>query len=239
MADLPLSPSLRPAEAAGLSDDTLDEINRLWTVVRAFSNTAHDVNNALQVIAGSAELLEARDLDPAVRRRVETIRHETGKAAAAVDRLLTYARAPRQPAQRLDLWTLVESAVGMRLASVGRGRVNLSVDRQAPGAVWIAAEAAKVLQAVIDLLLVAEDRVTGRRNARIVVRVTAEGETATVEVASGCDTEAEGAATETAGELAGLTTAAQLWAASHIATAHGGRVEVDGGTLSLLWPAAP
>lgn len=92
----------RPALAAGLPDDALQEINRLWTIVRVFSNTAHDVNNALQVIAGSAELLEARDLDSAVRRRVETIRVEAAKAAITINRLLTYARSGALPIVALE-----------------------------------------------------------------------------------------------------------------------------------------
>ena len=63
----------RPAVTKGLPDEALQEVNRLWTIARAFSNTAHDVNNALQVIAGSAELIEARELDPALRDRKSVV----------------------------------------------------------------------------------------------------------------------------------------------------------------------
>ncbi len=237
LPDAPSLRSLRPPEADGLTDDTLEEINRLWTVVRAFSNAAHDVNNALQVVAGSAELLEARDLDPAVRRRVEIIRAESAKAAEIINRLLSYARAPRQPAQRLDIWPLVDAAVGMRMASAGRNLIALSVERQDSASIWIAVEGSKALQAILDLLLIAEDRVAGRQRARLVVRVIAEGAVVGVQIASESDEVEREALDDTAG-LQGLMNAAQLWAASRIAAAQGGRVAVEGRTLTLYLPAA-
>ena len=231
--------ALRPAQAAGLSDDTLEEVNRLWTVVRAFSNTAHDVNNALQVMSGSAELLEAGDLDPAVRRRVEIIRIESVKAAATIKGLLSYARAPRQAAQRLDVRVLVDNAVGMRLASVGRGRIALSVDRDGSSPAWVEGDPPKILQMLIDLLLVAEDLVIGRCDARIVVRVHS-GQDVRVEVASDFDRAGDGVESrrEAIADAAELTHGAQLWAASHLAARQGAQIDVDGGTFTLRWPPA-
>ena len=236
----------RPREAAGLPDETLEEINRLWTVARTFSNTAHDVNNALQVITGSAELLEARDLDPAVRRRVETIRVEADKAAATIKRLLSYARAPRQAAQRVDLWPLIDAAVSLRAASVARGRIALAVERAGSAPVWVSGEGAKILQTLLNLLLAAEDRVAGGRSAQIVVRVEVVGAGVLVHVASTFEEErpVAGQHTATASDDAGedsefsaaLTHGAQLWAADSVAARQGGRVTTaDDGTFTVLW----
>src|SRR5262245_48991949 len=108
---------------------TLVEVNRLWTVVRALTNTVHDVNNALQVISGSVELLDDHDFDPVIRRRLEAIRAEAAKAAVAVNRLLTYARAQPLPVRAVSLDGLVRSVVEMRLASTGRRRIVMSIDR--------------------------------------------------------------------------------------------------------------
>jgi hypothetical protein len=82
----PFTP-LRPSLAAAVPDESLEEINRLWTIARAFANTAHDVNNALQVIAGNAEFASTQALEP--------------RAAAA--------SLPSPPKQRARL---AESAVG-------------------------------------------------------------------------------------------------------------------------------
>ena len=251
MTEQPLS-GLRPPQAAGLPDDTLEEINRLWTVARAFSNTAHDVNNALQVIAGSAELLEARDLDPAVRRRIETIRAETGKAAATINRLLSYARAPRQAAVRLDVWPLIDTAVSLRTASVARGRISLVVERADSAPVWVDGEGAKILQTLLNMLLEAEDRIAGCRGAQIVVGVQVADAGVRVHVASsfkgerlGADqapdespNQAQDERTEGAGSVAAVMAGAQLWAAAYVASTQGGRVMVDGGTFTVLWRAS-
>ncbi len=232
--------SLRPRQAHGLSDETLEALNHLWTVVRAFSNTAHDVNNALQVIAGNAELLEARELDPAVRRRVEIVRTESGKAAATISRLLDFARGSRQPSQRFDLWPLVDAVVAMRLSSVGRGRITLTVDREGAQPAFIVGESFKVQQLLMDLLLTAEDRVAGRAKARITVSVTREGRGVSVAIRSSSEAaDVDGPDTSDALPAPdGLTRDAQLWAAAYLAALDGGVLTVDGGLLTVSWPDA-
>jgi signal transduction histidine kinase len=167
------------------SGEMLEEMNRLWTIAKAFSTTAHDVNNALQVISGSAELLATRtDLDPVVQRRVEAVRVQAEKAAATIDRLLTYTRAVPGSLQRLDLAAMVETAVAMRACSLGRARVGVAVARSDDQPYWVAADSPKLLQLLLDLLLSFETLLTGRPEASIgfqfdrkpgVVRVTVKG----------------------------------------------------------------
>jgi C4-dicarboxylate-specific signal transduction histidine kinase len=233
--------ALRPAQAAGLSDATLEEINRLWTIVRVFSNTAHDINNALQVIGGSTELLEALELDPIVKRRVAAIRVENAKAAVTINRLLAYARTSGESVLRLDVWPIVESAISMRLASVSRGRISLTIDGAHDAPVWVAAEPNRLLQALLDLLLVAEDGVLHRANAKIVVSVALDGTWVAIQLAASAgERGVDDAELPVPGAL---TAAAQLWAAWHLATALGGDVTMSGvahaRTLTLRLPAAP
>jgi len=225
----------RPSEAEGLPDETLEELNRLWTVVRAFSTTAHDVNNALQVIAGSAELLEARELDPAVRRRVEIVRQESGKAAATINRLLDYVRAPRQQPERLDVWPLLDAAIGMRQASIGRSRIALAVNRDAAQPAWIVAERGGTIQTLLNLLLIAEAHVAGRVKARIEVTVepSPDGVAATL-ATSGDAAAAQGEEREARDR--GLAGDAALWAAAYVAALSGGVVTADVGVFSVRWP---
>lgn len=229
---------VRPSEARGLADETLAELNRLWTIVRVFSNTAHDVNNALQVIAGNAELLEARELDPAILRRVDVMRIESGKAAASINQLLSFARAPRQSVQVLDVWPLLDVAVTMRLASLGRGRVTLAIDRSAVTPAWIKGESTRVLQALVNLLLVAEDQVAGRAKAQIAVAVVHAAVWTAVRVTPSCDSQNTARADGEEGLLAteGVTRAAQLWTAGYLAAEGEGVLQVDEGTLAIRWP---
>ncbi len=239
MGDVMNPPSLRPPGAQGLSDEMLEELNRLWTIVRAFSNTAHDVNNALQVIAGNAELLEARDLDAVTGRRVGVMRAESGKAATAINRLLTFARAARQPVQTLDVWPLLDSAVEFRLASLGRGRVTLAVDRTAPVPALISAEASRVLQLLLDVLFAAEDAVAGRAKARIDVMLHSGERDVRLRVATSYD--ASNADRRDGEEVLSfpeeLTRQAQIWAAAHLAERTGGALTIEDGTFTVSWPA--
>ncbi len=235
----------RPALASGLPDDALEEINRLWTIASVFANTAHDVNNAIQVIAGSAELLEAGDLDSAVRRRVETIRTEAAKAARAVDRLHTYAKTRPILIQTLDVQPLVEGAVEMRTASAGRRRVVLSIDRESMGPCLALVDGVRLQQALLDLLLVAEQRVCGARRARVVVAIERAGAMANVVVRATSDGAAALAPEDghpSSASAHDVTVGAQLWAAAHLAALqHGDLAIADSDnalTLTLSVPAA-
>jgi signal transduction histidine kinase len=225
----------RPSEAEGLADDTLEELNRLWTIVRAFSTTAHDVNNALQVIAGSAELLEARELEPAVRRRVEIVRQESGKAAATINRLLDYVRMARQPAERLDVWPLLDAAIAMRQASIGRSRIALGVQREGAGPAWIVADRGRVLQALLNLLLVAEAHAAGRAKARIDVSVDTAPRGVSITLAIAGDA-APAVAEEGQSAARRLTRDAELWAAAYLAALYGGVVTSDAERVAVSWP---
>ena len=227
------------------TDAALLEINRLWTIVRAFSNTAHDVNNALQVISGSAELLEARELDPAVAKRVEAIRGQAAKAAATIERLLSYARYNGAAAvHTVDLASIVESAVAMRAGSLIRARIAVRFDRSDSAPYWIVADRHRALQAVLSLLLSSEDDVRERAEARIDVRLERQGEGVRVSisgsVAAGIElaAPADRSPTSPAG-----TTGRDLLSAARLAAEPAGQLTVTEGqsgarTLALTFPAA-
>lgn len=233
----------RPSLAGAIPDATLEEINRLWTIVRAFSNTAHDVNNALQVIAGSAELLESRELEPVVRRRVETIRTEAARAATTINRLLSYARAQPASPQTIDLWPIVEAAVAMRLASTNRNRVVLAVERPDPKPCWANVDTTLTTQALLDLLLAAEDAAANHRNARITVGLAEHENTIRVRVTASADDEIAATGNLHDAAATALTAGAQVWAAGSLAATQGGGVTAEraprGWVLTMSVPAAP
>jgi signal transduction histidine kinase len=143
-------------QAGGVPDEGLLAINRLWTIARVFTNTAHQINNALQVIAGNAELLEARDIDPAVRRRVETIRAETGRAAGMLNQLLEYVRGGPAAPQTHDLAALVEAVVAMRVASTSRRRIALTVERSDSNPFLVHVDRLRATQLLVNVLLASE-----------------------------------------------------------------------------------
>jgi signal transduction histidine kinase len=235
----------RPAVTKGLPDEALQEVNRLWTIARAFSNTAHDVNNALQVIAGSAELIEARDLDPALRRRVETIRMQAGRAAATIERLLLYSRAAPEGPRHADLAALLESAVAMRTFAMSRGGIAVLVERSDPQPYWVAVDCNRTLQALLDVLLAAEAFVRSRRDARIVARLDRQDQAVCVSVTAvaGGDGDLAQASplASPSSAVAAVTTDAEVWTALSLVGGERGtfhlRETEAGVTMELSFPA--
>ena len=232
---LPSSRLTRPSIAAGLPDESLEEINRLWTIARAFANTAHEVNNALQVIAGNAELLRAKGLEPAVQRRIDAISAETARASSLISTLQAYARSERDPAPTVDLAAIADRAVGLRTAALRRERTTVEVDSSSQRPLLVAGSGSRLLQILINLLLEAERSLRGKTAPRIVVRFEAEAGVAVVRVnAAASDLAAvEASPEEHASAL--LTADAQLWTARHLAERAGGSVTVAAAEGTRDW----
>ena len=107
-----------------VDDPVLAEVNRLWTIVQAFSNAAHTINNALQIAGGRAELIEMREsIDPDVRARVRAIRAQGERVAAVIDELLTYSRGDGSQSGPVDLVATVRTGLEMRSHPLSRARV--------------------------------------------------------------------------------------------------------------------
>lgn len=246
MTDPPGRHSDRSPLAASVADDALEEINRLWTIARVLASTAHDVNNALQVISGSIELLEGVEFDPVVRRRVEAIRTEAAKAAAAVNRLLTYTRARPVPPRPVNLHGIAQTVLDMRRASAGRSRIVLMLEDAGFPPCLALVDETRAVRALVNLVLSAEERARGQRNARIVIGVGSDGDEAVMTVTASSEGPSSAEApsiVEPSPAARALTTEAQLWAASHMASALRGGVSVEhselGMTLTLRLPRAP
>lgn len=227
----------RPRETANLSDPVLEEINRMWTVVRALTNAAHEVNNALQVISGSAELLETQGLPPQAAKRVAAIRVEAVKAAATIEQLAAYARGDGRAPRPVDIAPLLERAVAMRSASVRRLRIALTLDLRNAGPCWAVLDSNLTLQMLLDLLLAAEEAAKRFTDARVTVALEVTEQVVTVNVRiDGAEREST-APTAEALEIDALTRGAQLWAAARLAESQGGLLETQEGSFVLTFPA--
>ena len=236
---------MRPAATHGLPDEALQEVNRLWTIVRAFSNAAHDVNNALQVIAGSAELIEAREIDPVLRRRVEAIRAQAGRAASSIDRLLDYSRGSGEGRRTVDLSPVLDSAMTMRAFALARARIEITVERSDLEPFWAVVDRNRTLQAFLDLLLWAEERVRTYRNGRIRVHLARDTHAVSLAVTAASDETSNGKALPAGNRtpaVASVTTEAQTWAAAQLVAADNGTLVIKetgpSAALEVSFPAA-
>jgi len=133
------------------------------------AGVAHDFNNILSVIKGSAQLLKQR-LDDPERARAQAERIETAvdQAEAVVRALLGFSRVRRERVVRTDPCALAKGALRLLPRRLCREmKVKVECDPQAP-----AAETAPELaqQILLNLLLNAAEAMGGGGEARLTVR---------------------------------------------------------------------
>jgi signal transduction histidine kinase len=162
--------------------DTIAQ-NRLVTVARVLSATVHDVNNALQIIGGSAELLENQPaLTESGRRATARIRAQAARAAELLDELSALARSGGEGEARVSLRDVARKAVGFRALMLRRAGLTLAFEAdQAPSAV-VPGRGGELLQAVTNLLLDAECALQGQSGGAITVQLTEEGGSAVLRI---------------------------------------------------------
>ena len=104
-------------------------LNRLATVARLVAGAAHEVNNALQVIGGSAELLQNRtDLPEPVQKTLTRIRDQAARAASAMTGVVALSRP--QPDGAPIRWTSATSRHArsdLRRYSIGRADLTVQL----------------------------------------------------------------------------------------------------------------
>src|SRR5881394_1657663 len=106
------------------SPEQLDALNRLTTVARLLSTAVHETGNALQVISGNAEMIEAGAADAAKSgERAHRIKVHADQAGARLQFLAALANPDVSPPARLDLRRLAEHAIDLRRYSLNRARV--------------------------------------------------------------------------------------------------------------------
>src|SRR4029450_6890914 len=104
-----------------LGRDYMVALNRLTTLARVLAGTAHDVNNALQIIGGSAELLEGHaDLPDAARRGLRRLQRQPARAASAVADVMRFSRDRGEVTTTISFKDVVIRAIAMRLFLVRR-----------------------------------------------------------------------------------------------------------------------
>lgn len=143
-----------------LPDDWLEAANLHATVALLLSTVIHQVNNALQTIGGHAELLKT---DPGVsettKRRAATITSATDRTAEMLNSFQVFTRPPAGSTVH-DLRDVATRALAFRHYGLGRARIEATVGGVEQA--WVAAEARPLTQAVLNVIVNAEQAMTGR-----------------------------------------------------------------------------
>lgn len=207
------------------------------------AGAVHEVNNALQVIAGSVELLEQQPgLSAALTKSLDRIKRQAERAAAALGELQGFTKAPLDGLERFDVRETVTHAVSLRRYATARAGLTVAFDADGDAGALARGNAGLFLQAVLNVLINAEQAVAGT-GGTITVEVLDENGRAGVRVSEAGPGVSDAVrprlfepftSTREAREGAGLG----LWAAHTILAASGGSVELTSaptGTSVALW----
>jgi|SRR5687767_1315520 signal transduction histidine kinase len=147
-------------------------LNRLSTIARLVAGAAHEVNNALQVIGGSAELLQNRtDLPEPVQKTLSRIRDQAARAASAMTGVVALSRAqPEGGSYLVDMCDVASKAVDLRRYSIGRADLHVQLDLPSMPQL-VNGRRVHLLQAALNMIQNAEQVLAPRRAGLIRVQV--------------------------------------------------------------------
>lgn len=167
----------------GLSPAQLQQINRLATLARMVGGLAHELNNSLQVVSGLVELLSDRpDLPAEALVRVQKIGGQADKATTAIRQVLGFSREGAAGRASLDLGALVEQAVALRRYNLGRAGITVAMDMPQTTPVRVTGDEREITQLLVNLVLNAEEALTGQVQRHLRLAVAADGGRAQVVV---------------------------------------------------------
>lgn len=148
--------------------DDLVTLNRSATVARLVAGAFHEVNNSLQVIGGLAELLQdTPGIPPAVADGLRRIHSQNAKAGITIAELMAFARQKTEAHGRVNMRDLTTRAVSLRTFAMGRARLKVVYEPPRSGVVDVRGVSNLLLQAVLNLIVNAEQALAGQEDGRI------------------------------------------------------------------------
>jgi signal transduction histidine kinase len=146
--------------------DWLERANRLALTSALLSTTVHEVNNALQVISGSAEMLNASPPADVTGRRTDAIGAHARRASALLAELSAFARDESTAPMVLDLTQIGQRALSLRQYSLAKLKIE-SVFETSGDPRTVVSHQRMLLQIVLNLVLNAEQALTKKGFGRI------------------------------------------------------------------------
>jgi signal transduction histidine kinase len=158
--------NLRTEQLAEANSQLLhsQKMNALGTLA---AGVAHDFNNILSIVKGSAQIIERNLSDPdKIRTRVERIRTVVDQGAAVVQSLLGFSRTPEKTLARCSANEIVEETIRL-LGDRFLHEIEIDFD-WAPGLPETVCAKALVQQMILNIVLNAADAMNG--GGRIAIR---------------------------------------------------------------------
>ena len=226
--------------------DQLVHSERLSAIGELVAGVAHEINNPLQTIIGSVELLLEDRPDTGSRHDLEIVRREAARAGQIVRNLLSFVRRSAPDRVTADLNDIVRSVVELRGYHLQQRNITLTTDLQAAAAP-VLVNREEIQQIILNLILNAEQAMlSADRGSTITIRSLSEGGSCIVEVAD----DGPGVSGEMRGRIfepffttkdVGQGTGLGLSISHGIASAHGGSLTLchggAGACFRLTLPA--
>lgn len=160
--------------AERLTPDDIVTLNRASTIARLLAGVAHDLNNTLLVIGGTAELLEDAPLRPeAVSKGMARIRAQTVRAAALINQLLEYARGTTAVGAPVNLRDVAATAIALRTYAIDRAGLTLTYAPPPGRTIVVQGSRVLLLQALLNLVGNAEQALAGTPGGAIRIELDA------------------------------------------------------------------
>jgi two-component system cell cycle sensor histidine kinase/response regulator CckA len=242
---------VRDATEERARDRYMHRAEQLATMGTLLSGVAHELNNPLNAIRNFAQLMLLDRRPDEDREALEIVMAEADRAAKIVADLRTIARQTRDDSDRepVDVNEMVKHVLKLRRYTLGTNNISV-VERLAPDLPPVWANRGELEQAVLNVVLNAEEALAGQRGRRTI-------EIRTRQVPSGVQLQLEDSGpgipeehlervfdpfwtTKAPGEGTGLG----LSLVYRIVTDHGGDVRVrsdpgSGAVFTVLLPTTP
>ena len=226
--------------------DQLVQSERMSAIGELVAGVAHEINNPLQTIVGSVELMIEERPSPAMKRDLDVVRREATRAGQIVRNLLSFVRRSVPDRVPLDINETITATVQLREFHLQQNNVTVTADLQ-PGSAPVLANREEIQQIILNLVLNAEQAIQlSGIGSRITLRSYVSGSHQIVEVTDdgpGVDAELRRRIFEpffTTKEV-GQGTGLGLSISHGIAAAHGGSLELcdtpGGACFRLTLPA--
>jgi signal transduction histidine kinase len=157
---------------------------RLAAVGVLVSGVAHELNNPLQAILGTAELLERRtELSPEAIEELGMIKTQSGRAREIIRNLSRFSSQQSGPPSPVDLREVIAEVVQLRRRNLDGA--SISLDLQLTTTQMVYANFTEVEQVALNFVINAQQAIeaAGRQTGRILIRVFDAGDSVRVEVA--------------------------------------------------------
>jgi two-component system NtrC family sensor kinase len=156
---------------------------RLAAVGVLVSGVAHELNNPLQAILGTAELLEREAaLSADALEEIAFVKTQSGRAREIIRNLSRFSSQQSGPPSLVDLREVIAEVVQLRGRDLGNSSIVLDVDARSTRQVY--ANFTELEQVTLNFVINAEQAIesAGRKRGRILIRLIDSGKKVRLEV---------------------------------------------------------